>query len=230
MSAATSSELSERTPLLILPLGAWEQHGPHLPLDTDTIIINRVVRDVIADEVLSNIDVVVAPTIAITASDEHQGFAGTLSAGTQALKDSVVAICRSASWARGICIVNGHGGNTDALAAITSALQFEKITHSIWSLPPYAGGDMHAGHTETSLLLHIAPEQVRDLALQSGSSLTDNIVDAMREHGVQGISENGIIGDATTATASHGIAVLNLYTRSLLEQVVACHRDWSTTL
>lgn len=230
MAAATTSEISERTPLLILPLGAWEQHGPHLPLDTDTIIINRVVSDVIADEVLSNIDVVVAPTIAITASDEHQGFAGTLSAGTQALKDSVVAICRSASWARGICIANGHGGNTDALAAITSALQFEKITHSIWSLPSYAGGDMHAGHTETSLLLHIAPEQVRDVTLQSGAPLTDNIVDAMREHGVQGISENGIIGDATTATASHGIAVLNLYSRSLLEHVVACHRDWSTTL
>lgn len=230
MSAATSSELSERTPLLILPLGAWEQHGPHLPLDTDTIIINRVVSDVIADQVLSNIDLVVAPTIAITASDEHQGFAGTLSAGTQALKDSVVAICRSASWARGICIVNGHGGNTDSLAAITSALQYENITHSIWSLPSYAGGDMHAGHTETSLLLHIAPEQVRDLTLQSGAPFTDNIVEAMREHGVQGISENGIIGDATTATASHGIAVLNLYSRSLLEHVMACHRDWSTTL
>ena len=230
MSAATSSELSERTPLLILPLGAWEQHGPHLPLDTDTIIINCVVSEVIADQVLSNIDLVVAPTIAITASDEHQGFAGTLSTGTQALKDSVVAICRSASWARGICIVNGHGGNTDALAAITSALQYENITHSIWSLPSYAGGDMHAGHTETSLLLHIAPEQVRDLTLQSGAPLTDNIVEAMREHGVQGISENGIIGDATTATASHGFAVLNLYSRSLLEHVMACHRDWSTTL
>jgi creatinine amidohydrolase len=189
-----------------------------------------VVSDVIADQVLSNIDLVVAPTIAITASDEHQGFAGTLSAGTQALKDSVVAICRSASWARGICIVNGHGGNTDSLAAITSALQYENITHSIWSLPSYAGGDMHAGHTETSLLLHIAPEQVRDLTLQSGAPLTDNIVEAMREHGVQGISENGIIGDATTATASHGIAVLNLYSRSLLEHVLACHRDWSTTL
>ena len=230
MSAATTSELSERTPLLILPLGAWEQHGPHLPLDTDTIIINRVVSDVIADQAISNIDLVIAPTIAITASDEHQGFAGTLSTGTQALKDSVVAICRSASWARGICIVNGHGGNTDALAAITSALQYENITHSIWSLPSYAGGDMHAGHTETSLLLHIAPEQVRDLTLQSGAPFTDTIVDAMREQGVQGVSENGIIGDATTATASHGIAVLHLYVRSLTELVMTCHRDWPPTL
>jgi creatinine amidohydrolase len=228
--AATSSELSEQTPLLILPLGAWEQHGPHLPLDTDTLIVNRLVSDVLADPALSDIDVVVAPTISITASDEHQGFAGTLSTGTQALKDSVVAICRSASWARGICIVNGHGGNADALAAITSALQYENITHSIWSLPSYSGGDMHAGHTETSLLLHIAPEQVRNVPLQTGTQFTDDIIDAMREQGVHGVSENGIIGDASTASASHGIAVLHLYTRSLQEHVVARHREWSATL
>lgn len=228
MPAATSPELSERTPLLVLPLGAWEQHGPHLPLDTDTIIVDRVVSDVVALQTLSGIDILVAPTIAITASDEHQGFAGTLSTGTQALKDSVVAICRSASWVRGVCIVNGHGGNADALAAITSALQYEKITHSIWSLPSYAGSDMHAGHTETSLLLHIAPDQVRDMPLQRGTQSTHNMIETMREQGVHGISESGIIGDASTATASHGIAVLDLYTRSLQEHLVACNRDWAS--
>ena len=227
--AATSPELSERTPILVLPLGAWEQHGPHLPLDTDTIIVERVISDALVAPQLRNIDFLVAPTIAITASDEHQGFVGTLSAGTQALKDSVVAICRSASWARGICIVNGHGGNTDALAAITSALQYEKITHSIWSLPAYAGGDMHAGHTETSLLLHIAPDQVRNVPLQRGAQSTHDLIDAMREGGVHGVSENGIIGDATTASAAHGIAVLDLYTRSLQDHLVTCNRDWSTT-
>lgn len=229
MSAATSSELSERTPLLILPLGAWEQHGPHLPLDTDTIIVERIIADVLTAQKFPSMDVVVAPTIAISASDEHHGFTGTLSTGTQALKDSVVAICRSASWARGVCIVNGHGGNADALDAITSALQHENITHSVWSLPSYAGGDMHAGHTETSLLLHIAPEQVRDVPLQANTQAVDNIIDVMREKGVQGISENGIIGDATSASASHGIAVLNLYTRSLRNHLLRCHRDWPLT-
>ena len=226
MPAATSPEIAGRAPLLILPLGAWEQHGPHLPLDTDTIIINRVVSNVLASEVLIDSDIIVAPTISITASDEHHGFAGTLSTGTQALKDSVVAICRSASWARGVCIVNGHGGNTDALVAITSALEYENITHSVWSLPSYVGSDMHAGHTETSLMLHIAPDLIRDIPLESGTPSASGIVNAMRERGVQGISTNGIIGDATTATASHGEAVLSLYTRSLLEHIMKCIGEW----
>lgn len=226
MPTASSPDISGRAPLLLLPLGAWEQHGPHLPLDTDTVIVNRVVSDVLTADALKNIDVIVAPTIAITASDEHQGFPGTLSTGTQALKDSVVAICRSASWARGVCIVNGHGGNADALAAITSALEYEQITHSVWSLPSYVGGDMHAGHTETSLMLHIAPGSVRDIPLESGTPFASGIVDAMREHGVQGISSNGIIGDASTATASHGEAVLALYTKSLQEHLVKCIGEW----
>lgn len=226
MPTASSQDISGRTPLLLLPLGAWEQHGPHLPLDTDTIIVNRVVSDVLAADSLKSIDVIVAPTIAISASDEHHGFPGTLSTGTQALKDSVVAICRSASWARAVCIVNGHGGNADALAAITSALEYEQIPHSVWSLPSYVGGDMHAGHTETSLMLHIAPDTVRDMPLESGAPLTNGIVDAMREHGVQGISTNGIIGDASTATASHGEAILALYTRSLHEHLVKCISNW----
>lgn len=227
MSAATSPEISGRAPVLVLPLGAWEQHGPHLPLDTDTVIINRVVGEVAAAPELHDADLLIAPTISITASDEHQGFPGTLSTGTQALKDSVVAICRSASWARGVCIVNGHGGNADALAAITSALVYEHITHSVWSLPSYVGGDMHAGHTETSLMLHIAPDSVRNIPLESGTHVTHGIVDEMREHGVQGISINGIIGDASTATASHGAAVLALYTQSLQQHIMKCVNEWS---
>lgn len=223
MSTATSSEISGRSPILVLPLGAWEQHGPHLPLDTDTIIVNRVVADALND---LDLEFLLAPTLAITASDEHHGFPGTLSSGTQALKDTVVSICRSASWARGVCIVNGHGGNTDAIAAISSALEYEKITHSIWSLPSYVGGDMHAGHTETSLMMHIAPEAVRVSAIESGTKHDPGIVDAMREHGVQAIANNGIIGDATTATAAHGAAVLKLYVNSLRDHLLTTHQNW----
>ena len=227
MSTAAFPDLLGRAPILVLPLGAWEQHGPHLPLDTDTVIINRVISEAVATPELLTADLVIAPTVSITASDEHQGFPGTLSTGTQALKDSVVAICRSASWARGVCIVNGHGGNADALAAITSALEYEQITHNVWSLPSYVGGDMHAGHTETSLMLHISPESVRNVPLESGTHITHGIVDEMREQGVQGVSTNGIIGDASTATASHGEAVLALYTRTLQEHLVSCLDEWS---
>jgi creatinine amidohydrolase len=227
MGSATSAEIAESRPILLLPLGAWEQHGPHLPLDTDTIIVTRVIADVLSHQDLQIMNVMTAPALSITASDEHQGFPGTLSTGTQALKDSVVAICRSASWAQGVCIVNGHGGNADALADIASALTHERIVHSIWSLPSYIGGDMHAGHTETSLLMHIAPQEVRTSVIASGATHDAGLVEAMRAGGVQSVSKNGIIGDASTATASHGKAVLDLYTNSLRAHVLTCHKEWT---
>lgn len=212
----TSSDISDGQSIVILPLGAWEQHGPHLPLDTDSVIINAVVAHVLNNIGPSRDHFIVAPTVSITASDEHASFPGTLSTGTQALVDSVVAICRSASWARMVCIVNGHGGNSDALQQISSALEHEKLPHSIWSLPGYTGADMHAGHTETSLLLHLNPQLVRINRLETGTAgNSTELIDAMRDGGVSAVSPNGIIGDATTATSEHGIAVLDLYVNSL---------------
>lgn len=215
-----SPDVSPGQPVVILPLGAWEQHGPHLPLDTDTFIINEVVAHALQSIGESREQFVVAPTISITASDEHSGFPGTLSTGTQALSDSVVAICRSASWARHVCIVNGHGGNTDALLRISSALDYEKIPHSVWSLPTYTGADMHAGHTETSLLLHLDAHRVNIGRLDAGATGDSReLIDAMRQGGVQSIASNGIIGNATTATSEHGRAVLDLYVKSLLSHL-----------
>ena len=106
------------SPIVLLALGSWEQHGTHLPCDTDTVIIEAVLDTAVRTVDPENNHFAIVPTIAISASDEHNGFIGTLSIGTQALSDAVISIARSASWARGICIVNGHGGNTDALKLI----------------------------------------------------------------------------------------------------------------
>jgi len=216
---------SHRDTIVVLPLGAWEQHGSHLPLNTDSISISAVVRA--AMQQMTDVSFFVAPTIEISASDEHEGFSGTLSTGTEALVQSVVAICRSASWARGICIANGHGGNADALQLITSALRHEGITHSIWSLPSYKGGDMHAGHTETSLMLHLHPDSVRTDVIEPGASgSTADMVDSMRSGGVIAVSENGVLGDPTTATAAHGIDVFNLYSKSLVSHLTSVCLNW----
>jgi mycofactocin system creatininase family protein len=213
---SASSDIEHDTTIVILPLGAWEQHGPHLPLATDTLIIDAVIAEAINAGFPMSDKFLLAPTLSITASDEHQGFPGTLSSGTQALTDSVVAICRSASWARSICIVNGHGGNADALRKIAAALDHEKISYSIWSLPSYGGSDMHAGHTETSLMLHLNPSLVKAALLESGATGNPtDLIDAMRAGGVSAVAPNGIIGDATTATSAHGKEVLDLYVGSL---------------
>lgn len=99
----TSHDIVPGTTILLLPLGAWEQHGPHLPLDTDTVIISAVVAQSLARDDIRAECFSVAPVLPITASDEHAGFAGGLSTGTQALVDAVVAICRSSSsWTAGV--------------------------------------------------------------------------------------------------------------------------------
>jgi creatinine amidohydrolase len=213
--------------ILLLPLGSFEQHGPHLPLDTDTIIIDSVVTQAMRDSQINSDEFMIAPTIAISASDEHAGFPGTLSTGTEALVQSVVAICRSASWSLGVCIVNGHGGNADALPRISSALTYEKITHSIWSLPSYDGADMHAGHTETSVMLHIAPNKVHADRIERGTvGDASALVAQMRTSGVAGVSGNGVLGDPTTATSEHGIAVMNLYSSSLASHLATISNEW----
>ena len=213
--------------IVLLTLGSWEQHGPHLPFDTDTIIINSVVTQAMHDSQINANEFMIAPTVAISASDEHAGFPGTLSTGTEALVQSVVAICRSASWSLGVCIVNGHGGNTDALARISSALTHEKIAHSIWSLPSYDGADMHAGHTETSVMLHVAPDKVQTDRIERGTiGDSSALVAQMRTSGVAGVSDNGVLGDPTTATKEHGYAVLNLYSTSLASHLVKLSHEW----
>jgi creatinine amidohydrolase len=215
-------------PIVLLALGSWEQHGAHLPFDTDTVIIEAVVDAAIRTVDPENTSFSVAPTIGITASDEHDGFAGTLSIGTQALADALVSIARSASWARGICIVNGHGGNTDALKLIHSALDYEKIRHAIWSLPYYEGADMHAGHTETSLMLHLAPGTVRmDLAEVGAVGDSEMLIERMRAGGIKEVSSNGVVGDPTNANAAHGATMLSFYADHLTKLLLQIRTSWT---
>lgn len=227
MNVPTSEEIETSHRIVVLPLGSWEQHGPHLPLHTDTVIVDAVVDSALGDASLGVHTFLRAPTLPITASDEHDGFNGGLSTGTEALVATVVAIARSASWARGVCIVNGHGGNISALAKISSALEYENIPAHIWSLPSYSGGDMHAGHTETSLLLHVAPELVRHDLIDVGTThITSQDIDLMKVSGVKSVSPNGVLGDPRQANADHGSKVLALYTESLIAALRACEAKW----
>jgi creatinine amidohydrolase len=215
-------------PIVLLALGSWEQHGAHLPFDTDTVIIEAVVDAAIRTVDPENTQFSVVPTIGVTASDEHNGFAGTLSIGTHNLSDAIVSIARSASWARGICIVNGHGGNADALKLVHSALDYENIRHSIWSLPYYEGADMHAGHTETSLMLHLAPGTVRmDLAEVGAVGDSEMLIERMRAGGIKEVSSNGVVGDPTNANAAHGATMLSFYADHLTKLLLQIQTSWT---
>ncbi|VBA35018.1 Putative mycofactocin system creatinine amidohydrolase family protein MftE [Mycobacterium attenuatum] len=200
---STSSQLPSISPSIVVPLGSTEQHGPHLPLDTDTRIATAVARAVAAG--MSQPDWLVAPAIAYGASGEHQSFAGTVSIGTDALTMLLVEYGRSATcWAGRLVFVNGHGGNIGALRRAVGLLRSEG-RDAAWCPCSAAGGDAHAGHTETSVLLHISPEDVlTDCWLAGNGAPLPKLLPSMRRGGVAAVSPTGVLGDPTTATAAAG--------------------------
>ena len=197
-------------PSLLVPLGSTEQHGPHLPLDTDTRIATAVARGAQAGlKARLEHDWLVAPAIAYGASGEHQSFDGTISIGTEALTMLLVEYGRSAAcWAVRLVFINGHGGNVDALSSAVSRLRAEGRDVG-WCPCTAVGGsrptDAHAGHTETSVLLHISPADVlADRWLAGNGAPLPELLPSMRRGEVATVSRVGVLGDPTTATAAEG--------------------------
>ena len=223
LGEATWSELYDlrRRPLLAVPVGSCEQHGPHLPLDTDTRIATAL-----ADALVSSFDpgdVMVAPALTITSSGEHASFPGTLSLGKEVVESLLVELVHSADWSSGVVLVNGHGGNAEAVRKAVTTLTLEKRKVLAW-WPAVPGGDAHAGRTETSLMLAIAPELVRrDRAEAGRSEPIVELIDELRTGGVRSVSKNGVLGDPRGATAAHGRSLL---TRLTIDLVAAVDEWW----
>ncbi|MEB3051971.1 mycofactocin biosynthesis peptidyl-dipeptidase MftE [Mycolicibacter sp. MYC123] len=202
LGGSTSSQLQGQSVTLLVPVGSTEQHGPHLPLDTDTRIAQAVARAA-AERLGSGWSV--APAVAYGASGEHQSFAGTISIGTEALTLLLLEYGRSAcDWAQRVAFVNGHGGNVAALVEAVGRLRFEGRDVA-WLPCVVPGADAHAGHTETSLLLYLSPDQVRagQAVAGNGAPLAE-LLPAMRSGGVAAVSAVGVLGDPTTASATDG--------------------------
>jgi mycofactocin system creatininase family protein len=206
LANATSRQLQGTSVALVVPVGSTEQHGPHLPLDTDTRIASAVSRALV-DRLTGSDEMtwLVAPAVAYGASGEHEDFSGTVSIGTSALRLLLVEFGRSVfRWVSRLVFVNGHGGNVEALAAAAALLRYEGRDVG-WCSCTAENADAHAGHTETSVLLHISPNDVRlDQRVPGNSAPLASLLPAMRRGGVAAVSDVGILGDPTTATAEGG--------------------------
>jgi creatinine amidohydrolase len=209
LGSATWPELDERRPTVLVPVGSVEQHGPHLPLDTDTVIATATAERV-AHQLAQQLplDVQVAPPVTYGASGEHQRFPGTTSIGTEALSHLLVELIRSLScWAGPVLLVNGHGGNVHALDHAVGLLRSEN-RQVAWLPCGPADGDAHAGHVETSLMLHLAPHRARlDRATPGNSTPLRELLPALMRDGVRAVSPTGVLGNPMGASAGAGALI-----------------------
>lgn len=201
--------------LLVVPLGSTEQHGPHLPISTDTDVAVALASRLAAQVP----DAVVAPAVAYGSSGEHAGFPGTLSIGQEALELLVVELVRSADHFARVLLVNGHGGNAEPVRRAVAVLRAEGREVRAWG--PRFGGDAHAGRTETSLLLALGRPVGEERPVGAAEAMAE-LLPAMLAGGVVAVSPIGVLGDATGASPEEGEALLHQASQDLLAFV----RSW----
>jgi creatinine amidohydrolase len=215
LAARSWADVPRDRETLVVPLGATEQHGPHLPLSTDTDIAVALARR-LAESVP---DVVVGPAVAYGASGEHQDFPGTLSIGRQATELLLVELARSATatFPR-VLLLNCHGGNAEPVARAVDRLRAEGRDVRAWSPAATWNGDAHAGRIETAVMLALDARAVTMERAEAGERRSlEDLLPQLRERGVAAVSANGILGDPAGATATSGEALLAQATDALCD-------------
>lgn len=214
------------TTTVILPLGATEQHGLHLPLGTDTIRATAL-ADRLAKRLPGSL---VAPALPFGCSDEHSGFSGLLGLDAETLACIVLDLARRLSgWGvRRLVLLSAHGGNGEALDLARTLLRqelpdlqvqtndhLETIAQTVLEvarrdgIPANALG-LHAGEGETSEMLHLRPELVRMHRYTPGfTGDMEAVLDELREGGLRAVTKNGVLGDPTHAAAGRGARYLD---------------------
>jgi creatinine amidohydrolase len=212
--------------IVVLPLGSFEQHGPHLPLTTDTDIVTAVAHGV---ERQRPAKVLCLPTLWPGHSTHHLHFPGTLSVSQMPYIQLVLELCRSVVklGARKVFLLNGHGGNEVPVRAALRELktEFPKVQFvfaSYWALAATTigqvresgtGGLNHACEMETSIMLHLWPDRVKlRLARQDGPRHADRYrkSDMLYTRPVYFVNEfdevsrTGTVGQPELATAAKG--------------------------
>ena len=227
----TSQEIASalrESSILCLPMGSMEQHGPHLPLNTDAVLAEAFTGRII-ERWGEEYDLWRLPPISVGLSREHSWAAGTLSLSVSGMTAMLRDLCREivrALPARNLLIVNGHGGNRGMLEALGRELRGDFglnlcALHLGAMISPVTGAaipEIHAGKDETSVMLALAPELVRreliaDLkAPPDGSAVRATILDPATSwpwsSGDQRIAAAGVIGDARAASAELGNAIV----------------------
>ena len=235
LTVPTLCTIAERDPVAVLVLGAIEQHGTHLPLGTD-LIIGEGLAAAMREQLDPALDVIFLPTIAVSASDEHTSFPGTLSLPAPLAISTLEAYGESVARAgiKRLVLINSHGGNKAImdLAALTLRQRFDmRVVKATYTrLPSLEGAiaadelryGLHGGLLETAMAQYLAPAAVNLESYQSAP------LDTLSENQLVGpegaaafawlaedLSRHGVAGDARQATPALGKRLVQHYATQL---------------
>jgi creatinine amidohydrolase len=221
---------------VLMAIGSTEQHGPHLPLGTDSLL-----GDKLSEEIARRLGkTLVAPTIRVGASEHHMTFAGSMTLREEVLEEVLVDCCRSLArhGFRNIVLFPTHGGNIRTVVRVGDRLARESISARVLPqtmaevtiaamvevggkydvTPGEVGG--HAGHLETSLMLADFPELVdAEKAMRGNVELGSDLEEKLHQVGMHVFSPVGILGDATKSSADAGKDYFEFIVRGIVDQL-----------
>lgn len=231
-------ELDPETTVAVMPLGAIEQHGPHLPVSTDAVIAEEMAKRAL-EQLPEDVPALLMPTQAVGKSNEHLDFAGTLTLSAKTLIDVWYEVAEGIRRAglNKILFVNAHGGQPQVMEIVARELRVKQqilaVSSSWWHMGMPEGlvgaeelrHGIHGGTVETSIMLHLRPELVKMDKAQNFISVlpaTEEANERLRYVGGVGIGWQaqdlhplGVAGDASAATPEIGKAVVTHVTSAL---------------
>ena len=235
LTTVEAAALASRDPVVVLPVAAIEQHGPHLPLSTDLVIGLGLLGEAFR-RLPSDLPALALPPQAVGTSGEHRRFAGTLSLSPELLIESMVQIGTAIRHAgvRRLVVSNSHGGNLSAIDLAARRLREELgllVVKTSWfdgPRPDHAGlpddewrYGLHGGAVETAMMRHLRPDLVRLDAVRRFPSLDEELSSTLQRVSAEGgasfawlagdLNREGVTGDATLGTAELGARLVAHY-------------------
>ena len=233
--------------VLVLPVGSVEQHGHHLPVGTDTVLVTSIAA-MAADRLDPDRPLLLAPPVWSGYSPHHRGLGGTFSLGFGTLRRVLEELAATGleNGFDAVLLLNGHGGNVPLISGATSTIGVDHPEAEVLGLTYFSlagefidevrdsetGGIAHGGELETSLMLHLHPELVDEERLD-GTPLEepyDRGLKDMFESGPLGVyrpfedySETGAIGRPELASASKGRELADRLADALAAQFAEIH-------
>lgn len=242
LRAPELKKLAEDGAVVMIPMGAIEQHGPHLPVSTDTILAQWITELAAKEMSAKGVPVVIAPSFVIANSMHHMHFPGSLSLTPRTFMQVLEEQCQAvaAQGFRKIAIINGHGGNTEPIDVALIDIN-RKLGFPVYNVPYTAGidespfldeqkGMIHSGEVETSLILAYDESLVdpcyREMSGNPGGCSQYEDCGALSTfHYMESHTENGIMGASYASSKEKGLALADAYCRRLVE-VLSDEKLW----